>query len=189
MEISTDLEKRTIVGRAINYNKMSKPIRDSANGPLYTEIIAPGALKRSLETNKDILSFKDHNRGMLLGRTSSGTMKLRDTDAGLEIELNVPDTTYGNDLLEQVKRGDVTGFSFGFKPLKSRTYNRDNGKVVERTEIDLRSVDPVCEPAYDGTMMNLRSVEDTEWIADPINNFDSVALNISYRQKSNILKL
>ena len=157
MQMTTDKEKRTIIGRAATFGVISSPVKDSPNGTVYKEVIAKGAFKRSLETNKDVMSFKEHDPKMILGRTSAGTLKIEERDDGLYVEISVPNTSYGNDLLESINRGDVSGFSFGFKPIKSRVFSRDGEKIVERTEVSIIEVSPTARPAYSGTEMNLRS--------------------------------
>jgi HK97 family phage prohead protease len=39
-------------------------------------------------------------------------------DTGLRFELTPPNTQLGNDVLELVERGDISGMSFGFRALK-----------------------------------------------------------------------
>ncbi|EIQ76315.1 prohead protease, partial [Shigella flexneri 1235-66] len=52
---------------------------------------------------------------MLLGRTRSGTLKLEEDETGLRFELTPPDPSTGRDVIELVKRGDISGMSFGFR--------------------------------------------------------------------------
>lgn len=160
MEVQADTEKRTIVGRAASFGVVSKPIKDSPNGTAYKEVIAKGAFKRSIESGKDIFAFKEHDAKMVLGRTSANTLKVEEREDGLYVEISVPNTTFGNDLLESVSRKDINGFSFGFKPIKSRTYTRSDEKIVERMDVELVEVSPTARPAYTGTEMNLRSEGD-----------------------------
>lgn len=60
----------------------------------------------------------EHNYTQLLGRTKSGTLVLSEDDTGLRFELTPPNTQLGNDVLELVERGDISGMSFGFRALK-----------------------------------------------------------------------
>jgi HK97 family phage prohead protease len=135
---------------------------------IYKEVIARGAFTESLKNNPDVMAFKEHDTKMILGRVSAGTLSLRDEEDGLYVEIVVPNTSYGNDLLESVNRGDIKGFSFGFKPKKSKTYRRGDEKIVERVEIDLVEVSPTARPAYNESEMNLRTDDDvwTEERAD-----------------------
>lgn len=182
MDIVVDTAKRTIIGRAATFGVLSKPVKDSPAGVVYKETIAKGAFKRSLESGKDIMSFKEHDTKMILGRLSANTLKVEERDDGLYVEINVPNTTFGNDLLESVSRKDITGFSFGFKPVKSRTYTRGDEKIVERVDVDLIEVSPTARPAYDGTEMNLRS-EDEVWESEEPTLKPDEATAEAYKQK------
>jgi HK97 family phage prohead protease len=51
---------------------------------------------------------------MILGRTTSKTLRLLETDQGLEFECDMPDTQYARDLMACMKRGDISQCSFGF---------------------------------------------------------------------------
>lgn len=184
MSVSADKEKRTISGRAATFGVISSPVKDSPNGVVYKETIAKGAFKRSLETNKDVMSFKEHDPKMILGRTSAGTLSIEERDDGLYVDINVPNTSYGNDLLESVSRGDINGFSFGFKPIKSRVFSRSGEKIVERTEVSLIEVSPTARPAYSGTEMNLRS-EGEVWEEEiPTVTEDTNSLNAQKQRNS-----
>lgn len=181
MDVAVDAEKRTIVGRAATFGTLSSPVKDSPTGAVYKETIAKGAFKRSLESGKDILSFKEHDNKMILGRRSANTLKVEERDDGLYVEINVPNTTFGNDLLESVNRKDITGFSFGFKPIKSRTYTVGTEKIVERVDVELIEVSPTARPAYDGTEMNLRS-DGEVWESDEQLKPDEATAE-AYKQK------
>lgn len=163
MQVTVDVEKRTIVGRAATYGVISSPVKDTPDGPVYKEVIAKGAFKKSLEINADILSFKEHDPKMILGRTSAGTLTVQEQDDGLYVAISIPQTTFGNDLLESVNRGDINGFSFGFKPTKSRVITVNGEKIIERQEVTLIEVSPTARPAYSGTEMALRSVINNDY--------------------------
>ena len=54
----------------------------------------------------------DHNRDHVLGRTTAGTLRLREDDHGLRVEIDPPASAAG--FVESVRRGDVNQMSFGF---------------------------------------------------------------------------
>jgi HK97 family phage prohead protease len=115
------------------------------------ERIAPHAFDNALKRGDDVRFLLNHNADNLLGRTASGTLQLRTDDTGLHIESDLPDTTLGRDVRELIKRGDLTGMSFGFAPNKS-TDSFDlapDGKQV-RTVNDLKLFDVSLAtfPAY-----------------------------------------
>lgn len=153
--VSVDKEKRTIVGRAVPYNSMSNELR-TANGDTFREVIMPGAARESLSGN-DIMAYKEHDPAMLLGRASAGTLKLEDRADGLYAEISVPETSYGNDTLVSAARGDLKGFSFGFRSPKTRVYTRSGTRIREINSMDLREVSVVSTPAYSSTTLALRA--------------------------------
>jgi phage head maturation protease len=81
--------------------------------------IAPGAFSRSLPEFPDVLALVEHDTNRVLGRTTNGTLKLLEDERGLRVEIDPAPTSYGRDLVELVRRGDVGGMSFRFKPYPS----------------------------------------------------------------------
>lgn len=57
----------------------------------------------------------NHDPNYVLGRTSAGTLTLREDEKGLYFDVRAPDTQWGRDLYASVKRGDVNQCSFGFQ--------------------------------------------------------------------------
>ena len=100
-EIRASTSDRQIVGIAATYNTLSSDLGG------FKEQIAPTAFTRSLAESPNILALYSHNTALLLGTTRSGTLALSSNDKGLSFDLKVPDTTYGNDVLELIKRGDL----------------------------------------------------------------------------------
>ena len=97
------------------------------------ERIAPAAFAAVLEEGRDVLALLDHNIHNLLGRVSAGTLRLRDTRAGLAFQLWLRDTPAGREIYEQVRRREFGGVSVGFNAPASQ-YRDDNGL---RTWVDL----------------------------------------------------
>lgn len=109
----------------------------------------------------DVTALFNHDPAFLLGRQSSGTLRLRTDDEGLAFEVDLPDTATGRDVRELVSRGDLTGASFGFVPdLDASTWDRadDGAQVHTMNRVTyLRDVSPVTFPAYAGAGVALRS--------------------------------
>lgn len=76
--------KKTIRGYAARYGTLSNPI--PAQGGSFRERIARGAFKRILRTNPDVICCFNHSQDAILGRTTSGTLRLREDDKGLAFE-------------------------------------------------------------------------------------------------------
>ena len=118
------------------------------------EVISPGAFSRAL-SGSDIRCLFDHDWSKVLGRTKSGTLRLEEDDRGLKFEVELPNTTVANDLIESMSRGDINQCSFGFIPTdETWDYNTD---PVLRTvnEVELFEVSIVSLPAYQDTEATL----------------------------------
>jgi HK97 family phage prohead protease len=86
----------------------------SANLGGFREEIAPGAFTDALAANEEVLALVEHSPEKILGRRSMGTLTLAQDDKGLRVEIDPPNTTVGNDAVENVRRGDIKGMSFRF---------------------------------------------------------------------------
>jgi HK97 family phage prohead protease len=150
-----DGQSNRFVG-TIPYGKLSQDLGG------FRERITPTAFRSSLAGGKDIRALVDHASDKLLGRTSNGTLVTRDTPAGLEVEISLPDTSYARDIRELVQRRDVRGLSFGFKVLSRaghRVVREDGNTIRELLDVDLREVSVVSNPAYLDTSLALRSAD------------------------------
>lgn len=81
--------------------------------PAFREFVRPGAFDGAIE-GKDIRALIDHEDRLVVGRTTAGTLRLYEDTRGLAIEIDPPDTSYGRDLMESLRRGDIDQMSFGF---------------------------------------------------------------------------
>lgn len=122
-----------------------------------TESIAPGAFDESI--SGDVRSLYNHNDDLVLGRTSAGTMELRQDSHGLwgRVKINTNDTEAMN-AYERIKRGDITGCSFGFNIAEETTEVRDDGTVHWTiTKVNpLYEISPCAFPAYEATHVSAR---------------------------------
>ena len=124
----------------------------------HLEELAPSAFDDVLAGEPDVRALINHDPSLLLARTRNGSLKLGTDAAGLTFELDLPDTTYANDLRELVGRGLLTQMSFGFIPGKHERASLDGRRVVRHTGIaDLFDVSPVTYPAYESTDVALRA--------------------------------
>lgn len=101
----------------------------------------------------------NHNPDLLLGRQSSGTLRLSADSGGLSYDLDIPNTSTGRDLRELHERGDIVGASVGFMPGDDRWSTTPNGdRLRAHTRVSyLRDISPVTFAAYDGTSVDMRS--------------------------------
>ena len=160
--VDSGSDDRTIFGRVIAYNSMSKPLR-TMNGDMFNEVILPRSLDDSLsEEGNDVLALMEHDGSKLLGRLSNKTLALENREDGLYAKIKVPNTSYGKDLVELAERGDLKGFSFGFTNPVSRNYKKDGMNVREISKMNLREISVVSSPAYNDTALALRSEDFAE---------------------------
>ena len=144
--IDTRTEKRddgstTITGHAAVFNQMSSDLGG------FREIIAPDAFSNVL--NDDVRALVNHDPSLLLARTTSGTLNLEQTEKGLQYSFDVPDTTYGRDLIISMERGDVTQSSFAFTIEDDSWETTKDGEVRTINKVkQLYDVSPVTYPAY-----------------------------------------
>lgn len=123
LEVRAATTGRTIAGYAAVFNSTAD-IGDS-----FREVIAPGAFSGSMQN--DVVALIGHDRNRVLGRSSAGTLRLREDGVGLAVEIDLPDTTDGRDLAVLIERGDVSGMSFGFVVTKQSW--DETGRVPTRT--------------------------------------------------------
>jgi len=127
----------------------------------FREKIAPGAFARSIKNNKDIMSLFNHDPSMVLGRTGNGTLTLREDKTGLHMEVKPPNTAAARDIIEVIRRGDVTGQSFQFVTVRDSWEGLDADSDTIRTleEVRLLEVGPVVFPAYTDTKVSARALD------------------------------
>ncbi len=125
--------------------------------PGCTEQIARGAFASALD---DIRALIDHDTRLVIGRTTVGTLILREDDHGLygEIKINEADTDAMN-LYARVQRGDVSQCSIGFDIIAEDYVVSPDGQSCTWTirEVKLYEVSVVTFPAYEATAVEARS--------------------------------
>lgn len=153
--------KRTIAG-AIKYNTESVEMRDWW-GDTFVEEIATGAFDDSLK-ERDVVGLWSHDTGQVLGNTKSGTLRIENNKKDLRFELDIPDTSGGNDAWALIQRGDVDGVSFGMKVTKDKwsSENRNGKKIYKRSILnaELYEISPIAFPAYPANEVSCRSLDE-----------------------------
>lgn len=147
---SDDEEPKGITGYAAVFDKWSEDLG------WFKEKIEPGAFARTIK-NGDVRALINHDPNLIIGRTKNKTLRLWEDDKGLGYEVDLPETTYANDLLESIGRKDITQNSFGFQTLQDAW--SDDGKQRTLIEVKLFDISPVTFPAYKQTNVKLRLQE------------------------------
>ncbi len=152
---SIDIEKRKLIGYAATFKEEYTKLTDRW-GEVFYERVRPGAFKKSL-SERDVFMLINHDWNKVVGRTGSN-LTLEEDEKGLRFELDVPVTTDGNDLLENVRNGLIQGCSFGFN-IKNQTTRWDDNWTFYRDidEVELFEVTATPIPAYADTEISARS--------------------------------
>ena len=156
-----DGEGRTIEGYAIRFNEWSLDL-----GGFY-EIIRPTAISQELLDKSDIIMNVDHDNERMLARwkEGKGTLSLELRADGLYFKFDCPTTANGDELLFNVRAGNLTECSFAFTvgeaPDDDRWYRDEQGTL--RREINfikgLYDTSIVVKAAYPTTSVSARSQE------------------------------
>lgn len=133
----------------------------------------------SKREDTDVRALYNHDRSMLLGRQSSGTLRWSVDSTGLPFEVDLPDTQLGRDIRVLLERGDLDGCSFawveGEYDIKTRTAG---GNVKVHTRVDrLVDVSVVTIPAYPGTSAKLRGEGSATFVRDGRSRLIKANLN------------
>ena len=164
IEIRTDEEKESEIyaeGYALVFNSWSEDLGG------FVETIEPSALEGS--DLSDVRALFNHNADKVLARSSAGTLDLETDEKGLKFRFKIPNTSYGRDIAENLKNGNIDQCSFGFVldengdsfdfDEKRSIYQRTLKKIKSVMDISL-----VTYPAYSSTSAApaLRSIDKIE---------------------------
>ena len=147
-------------GLGIITNSRTLLFTDNQGRSIYEEI-APSAVADYDLTKGDIISAFNHNFEKILGRTSANTLAVTKDANGMRYSIpSLPNTSYGNDLKEQLSRGDVKGSSFFFTIAEESWTEVEGGmlRTINQFE-EIYEVGPVVFPAYLDTTAAKRSLE------------------------------
>lgn len=106
---------RTITGYAVLFGVPSAPLWQDEDSEAR-EIIAVGAITKELLDGCDIKMTMYHNRQCLLARSNKGvgTLSYEVDEKGVKFTFDAPNTQHGDEALELIRRGDISGCSFMF---------------------------------------------------------------------------
>ncbi|GIN59237.1 peptidase U35 [Lederbergia ruris] len=152
--IGEDEKRDVIVGYALRFNSWSEDLGG------FIENIEPTALNDADLNN--VVALINHDRNLVLGRSTSGTLKLEVDEFGLKYTIDPPNTTYARDLIESMKRGDISQSSFAF----SLDYDDDSEHWEHDKERDI----------YKRTIKRFKSISDVSVVTVPAYSETQVVL-------------
>lgn len=164
LSVDTVNDKPMLRGWAHRYGSLSHEMQ--AGRVKFRERFMPGAFRRAIESASfDLRALINHDKNQVLGRKSSGTLKVQESDQGVYFEIDPPDTGFARDLMESVRRGDVSGCSFRFSEPKQAVKIEDGQYIREIREAGIKEISIVTWPAYeDGSSVEVRSLNDQDLI-------------------------
>lgn len=153
---------RFIEGYAVVFNVLSEDLGG------FREIIRPSAITQDLINSSDIIANMNHRDDYMMARlrNGKGNIELTLDNHGLKFRFDCPETSKGEELLQHVKRGEITQCSFCFgldysdKDAEKWSHNPDGSQVREILKIErLYDISCVINPAYLATECQARDLE------------------------------
>jgi HK97 family phage prohead protease len=164
---------RTVVGHPIVYGVRSVNLTPWSDTRVVFEVLEPGCITQDVFDRSDVIYNNNHSTRIedMIGRCykGKGTLSIKPGERNVEISCDYPNTTVGNDTLEQIRLGNVFGMSFAFRDDYEDT---ENGVSYERTNetidgkevwirhvkriVELYDVANVTHPAYEQTDVTTR---------------------------------
>ena len=167
-------ESREVTGYAIVFQSESNDLGG------FTEIINRNALDGVLEKS-DVFCLLNHDNSRgVLARSNKGTgsLELSIDDKGLKYRFEAPKTALGDELLEGLRRGDISASSFAFTVGSDSWEKREDGSYLRTINSikELFDVSPVYQPAYSDTSVDTRGLDqlrDKEELEDYYKELES----------------
>lgn len=153
-----EAKEKVISGYAIKFGKPSKDLGG------FVEVITKEAMQ-DVDLS-DVCLLIGHDFTQILARAKNDSLKLEVDDTGLHFEASLPNTSYANDIYENIKSGNVDSMSFGFVVDDGTDkFTKEEDGTVVRTVSKIKSlfdISVVTVPAYDSSNVQVdkRSYED-----------------------------
>lgn len=162
-------DKIEIDGYVNAVERLSKPLNDRLGK--FVERVKVGAFKRALERAEDVRILLNHNWNRDLGGLKDGNLELYEDSIGLKARTIITDPR----TVADAKSGKIKfrGWSFGFTD-RDVEIGEENGLTVRNVkDLDLYEVsliDSTHVPAYDGTLVAVRTADKSLNISDLVEN-------------------
>lgn len=161
-EVRAEKENRHVQGKAVSFETESNDLG-------FIETLKRGCITDETIKNSNIVFTYNHQRDRILARSKygKGNLNLQVRDDGVYFSFEAPNTTLGNDVLEDIRCGNLSQCSFAFtipnKEGAQRWYKEDGVLHRDVYAIDqLYDCSIVVDPAYDDTYVAARNAEISE---------------------------
>lgn len=161
-------ESRVIEGHAVVFGQRSVNLVPWSSYREVYEVMEPGCITQELINRSDVVLTAFHNDEMIFGRSinGKGTLQLIIDNKGLLVRCELAKTQAADDILELIRRGDITGMSFCYTADED---DNEHGVSYERTqeqgengkEVWIRHV-KMCNGLYDVTIAGHPAYQGTD---------------------------
>lgn len=127
----------------------------------FVERICKGAFAKALSRAEDVRILLNHNWDRDLGGTADGNLELNEDAIGLHARAIIKDA----DVVKKARNGDLVGWSFGFSDREVENGEEKGLPLREVRDLDLYEVSLIDRskiPAYDGTLVAVRTADDSK---------------------------
>ena len=190
MRINIREDQVEIEGYVNSIERKSKPLMSRIGQ--FIERICKGAFKKAIERNDNVRILLNHNWCRDLGGTKDGKI------IGLHARATITD----RDVIDKAREGSLIGWSFGFKDREVENSVEQGVPIRDVRDLDLYEVsilDSTREPAYEGTLLSVRSNEEFQYYGEPflsdievrdqtVSASESGTKEIDYSEYENLLK-
>jgi len=164
MEIRIKGDSVEIDGYVNAVERKSKPLWSRMGQ--FVERICKGAFSRALKRNDNIRILLNHDSNKDLGGVKDGNLELEEDNIGLHARTVIRDP----ETVQKAKDGKLIGWSFGFYDREVQNKRDEDGfPLRDVIDLDLEEVsllDSDHIPAYDGTLVAVRSAESSVFYGD-----------------------
>jgi HK97 family phage prohead protease len=153
----------------------------------FKEIVRKGTFTETIKLD-DIRALFNHDPNFVLGRNKAGTLELEEDEIGLRVVITPPDTSWANDLIKNLRRGDISQMSIGFIVLEDTWGTQDGIDIREIKKVQLFDVSIVTYPAYTQTDVGVRAMESYKDYRSKLDEAQNAAKRAKEKQKLQNIK-
>lgn len=156
VSLEYDNDSKRIGGYINVVERASEVMYSHRDSKWFKETMKSGVFTRALQKNQSVPLLLEHDWDKQVAHTNDGTLELREDSIGLRFDAMVSEDTY-----KEIESRGITACSFGFK-INEQECEPINPKLEKRyvTNIDLFEVSLVSNPAYVGSLVEKRALED-----------------------------
>jgi HK97 family phage prohead protease len=154
-QVTTENQDAMILeGYAVRWDSLSQPIDG-----WFKEKFVRGSFMETLKVD-DQRALINHDKSLVLGRRSAGTLALSEDEIGLKFIIELPDTNTAKDLYKNIKLRNIDGVSFGFISALVDWDETDPSMAIRTIkQAKLFEISIATFPAYLTSSVDARSLE------------------------------